>query len=79
MRGYDGPDMHDLDRELAQVRRDKEAAIAAQNLENAVALGDREMQLLDTQASRWQEWAAPKGVLPLRAQVERLRDLLRTD
>jgi hypothetical protein len=74
-----GPDMHDLDRELAQVRRDKEAAIAAQNLENAVALGDREMQLLDTQASRWQEWAAPKGVLPLRAQVERLRDLLRTD
>jgi len=72
-----GPDMHDLDRELAQVRRDKEAAIAAQDLQNAVTLGDREMQLLQTQASLWQEWATPQGVLPMSAQVERLRDLLR--
>jgi hypothetical protein len=72
-----GPDMADLDRELARVRRDKEAATAAQDLENAVALAGREMQLLDTQASRWQDWATPPDVLPLSAQVERLRDLLR--
>jgi hypothetical protein len=69
--------MRDLDRELAQVRQDKKAAIEAQDFDNAVALGGREMQLLDAQASRHQEWATPEGVLPLTAQVERLRDLLR--
>jgi ATP-dependent Clp protease ATP-binding subunit ClpA len=64
-----GPDLSDLDRGLAQVRRDKESAIEAQDFDNAVALRAREMQLLDEQASRHQQSEA--------AQVERLRDLLR--
>jgi ATP-dependent Clp protease ATP-binding subunit ClpA len=68
------PDIRDLDREIAQVRRDKEAAIDAQDFENAAVLRDRESQLLSDKAAREQEWAA----LPsLTDEVERLRDLLR--
>ena len=36
------PDLRELDREIAQVRRDKEAAIEAQDFENSAALRDRE-------------------------------------
>jgi len=69
-----GPDVRDLDREIAQVRRDKEAAIDAQDFENAAVLRDRERQLLSDKTAREQEWAA----LPsLSDEVERLRDLLR--
>jgi hypothetical protein len=69
-----GPDVRDLDREIAQVRRDKEAAIDAQDFENAAVLRDRDSQLLSDKAARLQEWAA----LPsLSDEVERLRDLLR--
>jgi hypothetical protein len=69
-----GPDVRDLDREIAQVRRDKEAAIDAQDFENAAVLRDRESQLLSDKAARLQEWA----ILPsLSDEIERLRDLLR--
>ena len=67
-------DLQDLDREIAQVRRDKEAAIEAQDFENTAALGDRERQLADDRTARQREWAA----LPsLSDEIERLRDLLR--
>jgi hypothetical protein len=67
-------DRRDLDREIAQVRRDKEAAIDAEDFENATVLRDRERQLLTDKATREQEWAA----LPsLTEEIERLRDLLR--
>jgi ATP-dependent Clp protease ATP-binding subunit ClpA len=69
-----GPDVRDLEREIAQVRRDKEAAIDAQDFENAAVLRDKESQLLSGKAARQQEWAT----LPsLSDEVERLRDLLR--
>ncbi len=69
-----GPGVRDLDREITQVRRDKEAAIDAQDFENAAVLRDRESRLLSDKAARLQEWAA----LPsLSDEVERLRDLLR--
>ena len=69
-----GPDVRDLDREIAQVRRDKEAAIDVQDFEGAAVLRDRESQLLGDKAAREQEWAA----LPsLSDEIERLRDLLR--
>ena len=69
-----GPDVRDLDLEMAQVRRDKEAAIDAQDFENAAVLRDRERQLLSDKAARVQEWAA----LPsLSQEIEQLRDLLR--
>jgi ATP-dependent Clp protease ATP-binding subunit ClpA len=67
-------DLQELDREIAQVRRDKEAAIEAQDFENSASLRDREKQLLDDKAGRQRESAT----LPsLSDEIERLRDLLR--
>ena len=68
------PGLGELDREIAQVRRDKEAAIEAQDFENTAALGERERQLQNDKTTRQREWAA----LPsLSDEIERLRDLLR--
>jgi ATP-dependent Clp protease ATP-binding subunit ClpC len=68
------PALGQLDQEITQVRRDKEAAIDAQDFENAAVLRDREQHLLDDKAAHLQEWTA----LPsLSDEVERLRDLLR--
>ena len=69
-----GPGLRELDREIAQVRRDREAAVEAQDFENTAALGDRERQLQDDRTARQREWAA----LPsLSDEIERLRELLR--
>ena len=69
-----GADVRDIDREIANVRSGKEAAIDAQHFEDAAMLRDREKQLLRDKAAREQEWA----VLPsLTDEVQRLRDLLR--
>jgi len=68
------PDLARLDREITQIRRDRESAIDAQDFENAAVLRSREQRLVDDKAARLQEWAA----LPsLSDEVERLRDLLR--
>ncbi len=73
-----GPDVRDLDQEIKQVRRDKEAAIDAQDFETAAVLRDKEKQLLGEKGSRQQEWAATHPDLPaLSDEVERLRGLLR--
>jgi len=68
------PGLGQLEREIAQVRRDKERAADAQDFESAAVLRDRERQLLDDKAAREQEWAA---LPPLSDEIERLRDLLR--
>ena len=69
-----GPGLRELDQEIAQVRRDKQAAVEAQDFENTAALGDRERQLQDDRTARQREWAA----LPsLSDEIERLRELLR--
>ncbi len=73
-----GPDVRDLDEEIAQVRRDKESAIDGQDFENAAALRDRERQLLNEKASRQKEWATAHQNLPsLSDEIDRLRSLLR--
>jgi ATP-dependent Clp protease ATP-binding subunit ClpA len=73
-----GPDVRDLDQEIAQVCRDKESAIDAQDFETAAGLRDRERQLLGQRAARQQEWATAYTDLPsLTEEVKRLRDLLR--
>jgi hypothetical protein len=76
VRGRDGtgPDVRDLDREIAQLRRDKHAALDAHDFENAVVLRDRERQLLIDKAARGQEWA---GLPSMSEEIERRRDLLR--
>jgi Clp amino terminal domain, pathogenicity island component len=74
-------DLLDYDEQIAQVRRQKEAAIEAGDVEGAAALRDRERQLLADRARREREWLATVGVVEenqrLHREVERLRGLLR--
>ena len=73
-----GPDVADLTGQIAQVRREKEAAISAQNFGSAAALRGREKQLAAERDSRWEQWSAAHQDLPsLSEEVERLRGLLR--
>jgi hypothetical protein len=77
--------MSDLDRQIAQVGRDKACAISAEDYEQAAVLRDKENRLLAERASRHQEWAAAHPSLPSLAEgfgllgdeVERIRALLR--
>ena len=73
-----GPDLRDLDEEIRQARRDKEAAIDAEDFETAAVLRDKEAHLLDEKDSRQEEWATAHRDLPsLSDEVEHLRSLLR--
>ncbi len=80
-----GPATADLDEQIAQVRRDKESAIEAQDFQQAGSLRDRERQLLADKTARQRQWEAAhpdlaslaEQVQRLSGDVERLRDLLR--
>jgi len=80
-----GPDVADVDQQIAQVRREKEAAIDTQDFEAAAALRDKEKELLTARASREKEWAAATGDRPslaaefkrVNAELERMRAILR--
>ena len=80
-----GPDTSDLDEQIAQVCREKESAVDAQDFDQAVSLRDREKQLLADKATRQEQWAAGQPSLPdlaerfqqLTDEIERLRALLR--
>ncbi len=73
-----GPDVADLDDQIALVRSQKEAAIDAENFEDAAVLRDREKQLLADKSARQREWLGSHRDLPsLSDEVDRLRDLLR--
>jgi ATP-dependent Clp protease ATP-binding subunit ClpA len=70
--------------QLAQVRREKEASIDADDFERAAALRDQERQLLRRLAERERAWTAEvdlEAVVQenqnLHREVERLRELLR--
>jgi ATP-dependent Clp protease ATP-binding subunit ClpA len=79
-----GPDVRDLDQQIAQARRDKESAAAAEDYENAAAQRDRERQLLADKTARQSDWSAAHLDLPslaeglhmLSDEVGRLRGLL---
>ena len=79
------PDLEDLDREIAQVRHEKEAAVGRQDSEAATALRDKERQLLADRADREKEWAGSAAgrrtvateLDRLNTEVERLRATLR--
>jgi ATP-dependent Clp protease ATP-binding subunit ClpA len=76
-----GPDVGDLDQQIAHTRREKESAARAEDYETAAGLRDRERTLLAEKASRQQEWATAQLDLPslaeglhrLSNEVERLR------
>jgi ATP-dependent Clp protease ATP-binding subunit ClpA len=79
-----GPDVGDLDRQIAQARQDKESAAGAEDYEHAAALRDTERQLIEDKAERQKEWATAHPDLPslaeglhmLSDEVGRLRGLL---
>jgi ATP-dependent Clp protease ATP-binding subunit ClpA len=77
-------DLRELEEQVAQVRRQKQAAIEAGDVDRAAALRDRERQLLADRARREREWMADVDVAAvveenrrLHGEVERLRALLR--
>jgi len=79
------PDTSDLDEQIAQVRREKEAAVEAHDYAQAASLRDREKELLADRAVRQEQWVAGYPALPVLAErcqqladeIERLRVLLR--
>jgi hypothetical protein len=79
-----GPDTSDLDEQIAQVRREKESAIDAQDYAQAASVRDREKVLLAARAARREQWAAAHPSMPdlaeryqeLADEIERLRALL---
>src|SRR6201995_2913665 len=50
------PDLREFDEKIADVRRDKESAIDAQDFERAAKLRDEEKQLLAKKAQREKQW-----------------------
>jgi len=61
------PDLREFDERIAEVRRDKESAIDAQDFEKAARLRDSEKNLLADKATREKEWKA--GELDVLAEV----------
>jgi ATP-dependent Clp protease ATP-binding subunit ClpA len=77
-------ELREAEEQLAQVQRDKEAAIDAEDFEQAAALRDQERELLTRAAERERAWTAGvdlEAVVQenqrLHREVERLRALLR--
>src|SRR5882724_1930850 len=62
------PDYRELEDEIANVRREKESAIDAQDFEKAAALRDSEKTLLGERAQREREWKA--GDMDIVAEVD---------
>ena len=76
-------DLREAEEQLAQVRREKEAAIDADDFERAATLRDQEKQFLLWLAEREREWTAGVDLAAviqenhnLHGEVERLRELL---
>ncbi|HYS40795.1 MAG TPA: ATP-dependent Clp protease ATP-binding subunit [Pseudonocardiaceae bacterium] len=62
------PDLREFDEKIADVRRDKESAIDAQDFERAAKLRDAEKQLLAQKAEREKQWK--DGDLDVVAEVD---------
>ena len=62
------PDLREFDEKIAEVRREKESAIDAQDFERAAKLRDTEKQLLAQKTEREKQWKA--GDLDVVAEVD---------
>ncbi len=62
------PDLREFDDKIAEVRREKESAIDAQDFEKAASLRDDEKQLTEKKAEREAEWKA--GDLDVISEVD---------
>jgi Clp amino terminal domain, pathogenicity island component/UvrB/uvrC motif len=80
-----GPGVPDLDQDLAQLRREKEAAIDAQDFETAAALRDKEKRMLAGTSGREKSGVAgtegrsslAEDFARLSTELDRLRSMLR--
>ena len=62
------PDLREFDERIAEVRREKESAIDAQDFEKAASLRDKEKTLLAEKSTREREWKA--GDMDVVAEVD---------
>jgi ATP-dependent Clp protease ATP-binding subunit ClpC len=62
------PDLREFDEKIAEVRREKESAIDAQDFEKAASLRDSEKKLLAAKAEREKQWKA--GDMDVVAEVD---------
>jgi ATP-dependent Clp protease ATP-binding subunit ClpA len=67
-------DLREAGERLAEVRRQKEAAILAQDFDRATALRDAEEELLAGLAAREREWTAGVDLAAVVQEVQRLHD-----
>jgi ATP-dependent Clp protease ATP-binding subunit ClpA len=67
-------ELREAGEQLAEVRRQKEAAIAAQDFDRAAALRDAEEELLAGLAEREREWTAGVDLAAVVREVQRLHD-----
>jgi Clp amino terminal domain, pathogenicity island component/UvrB/uvrC motif len=67
------PGLHRYDERIALVRLQKDAAIDAQDFDQAAALRDSEKRLLAERAQRIADWSAGVDVAALGEEVDRLR------
>jgi ATP-dependent Clp protease ATP-binding subunit ClpA len=65
-------DVREASERLAEVRRQKEAAIAAQDFDRATALRDTEEELLTRLAEREREWTAGVDLAAVIQEIQRL-------
>ena len=80
-----GPDLREFDQKIAQVVREKEAAIDSQDFEKAAHLRDSEKELIAKRDAQEKEWKAThpgpsslaEKVRQLSDEIEQLRGLLR--
>src|ERR1700743_1460470 len=72
------PDLRDYDEKIAQVRREKEAAIDSEDFEKPAALRDNEKQLLAKKATREKEWKAGDMDVVAEVNEELIAEVLAT-
>lgn len=70
------PDLREFDEKIAAVRREKEAAIDAQDFERAAGLRDNEKQLTVQRAQREQAWRAGDSESPAIIGEEQIAEVL---
>ncbi|MDQ6650281.1 MAG: ATP-dependent Clp protease ATP-binding subunit [Actinomycetota bacterium] len=72
------PDLREFDERIAEVRREKESAIDAQDFEKAASLRDREKTLLAEKAQREKEWRAGDMDVVSEVDDEQIAEVLAT-
>src|SRR5687767_7951424 len=72
------PDLREFDGKIADVRRDKESAIDAQDFEKAASLRDSEKNLLNDKARREREWKSGDMDVVAEVDEEEIAEVLST-